>query len=1134
MLAALIGVWFCAVRLGSAESPPLPAPAGTLSVTLDTGGNLWALVPSAVGNKSELRVLPAQERTEWRGGDISGLPSRPWNTLAPRDDGTLVISDGQVRWRFDPRNTAKPAFQADTNDDEHDSRGETPWRVAARMPASNHDLSAATIGSRLYVAGGFTSHHGFPARGKAFDEIWELETQGWAWRAVARFAEPRIYCATVAFREQVWVLGGDVLHPDGQRRPTPRVEIFDPQTMQLKRAPDLPFALPAPLALVAAGRLWVVGARDRVERGQMASIGPGETSWRIEPAALHHMWALAGASLGEQLYVAVPNTGLSVFDPATKRWSVIPGPSRPRSAQVAAWRGEIWLMGGCDVADWRQVWIFDPKTAKWREGPPLPLPLAWGAAAVVDDRLVVTGGAGLHGPLAGGNYVFSDRTFALDPSAYPVAGRDQSPATAAFRRWSDEQLRGTGESDLPFRTEQLFPQLKFGRLATILPVPVTDATEEERLLVAEVHGPIWTFPNRPDVRAPDRMLDLPAVFQHSTHTYALAFHPTYPKTPYVYVLYNRVEPKPAENVIARFTVDSSGAPVIDPRSEQVILRWPSDGHNGGDLRFGPDGFLYVSVGDRGSPGDLKNMGQRVDLIASGVLRLDVLRAEPGKPYAVPTDNPFTHLPDVRGEFWAYGLRNPWRMWFGQDGDLWLGDNGDDSWESIHLIRKGQNHGWSVFEGSHPFKRNRRLGGPTPQLTPPVIELSHAEARSVIGGLLYQGGKHASLQGQHVFGDFVTGSVWAFQWNGSLQNYRRIAEGALGVIAFGVDRAGELLMVRNDGEIHRLIKAPAVTISSRPFPQLLSATGLFADLARHQPAPGVIPYDIGVEMWSDGADARRMLAVSGARPITIASGPEERWRLPNGSAVTRTLELPTAIGPRRIETQVMYRENGSWRFYTYAWNSAQNDAELVAETGETRPLPGAVDRMWRFASRSECAVCHTAQTQFTIGLTTAQVNRDADYSPLGGKVENQVARFAATGLLRGLEPSLSELPRKPLVSDLGVPVDRRARAYLDVNCAHCHRAGGVGGRTAFQLTDSTPLETMGVVQGQPLVPLLGTEAKIVAPGRPELSELMHRMILPEGGRMPLLGSTLPDTQGIALIREWISEMTRSSPVPPASP
>ena len=1003
---------------------------------------------------------------------------------------------------------------------------ENPWRTVAHMPADNHDLTAAVVGGKFYVAGGVTSDFKGTGRTQAFDEIWELDPRAWTWRAVAKFSRPRIYCATAAFENRVWVVGGDILHEDNQRRPSALVEIFDPATGALSRAPDLPVALPNPIALAAAGRLWVVGTRNRTERGQFASIGPGEKAWRVEPDALPKMWALAGAALDDKLYVCVPDTGLAVFDPVTRAWSVIPGPTQPRSAQVAAWRGELWIMGGVDIADRNETHIFNPLSRTWRTGPALPNALAWGAAGVVDDQLIVAGGAWRE-RTPRHDYTFTDATLALRADAIPPAPAVAAAGTA-LPRWSDQKMRGTGGPGLPFASERVFPNFKFGRLGSLLPLPGTHASEPERLILIEVDGVVWTFPNRPDAPAPTRVLDLRARYdQRPMQAYSIAFHPRFPAVPHAFVLYNLMQPKPAENFLARFTVTlaSDGTPVIDPMTELNLLRWPSDGHNGGEIALGPDGMLYVSTGDRSQPGDPRDMGQRVDLISGGVLRLDVNRTDTGKNYAVPPDNPFVGQPGVVPEIWAYGLRNPWRLAFGPGGELWIADNGDDSWETVQLIRKGANYGWSVFEGTHPFKRHRALAGPTLTVTPPVIELPHSEARSVIGGLVYRGEKFPALRDYYIFGDYVYGCVWAFRWDGAkAQDFRKIADGCGVIIAFGTDRAGEILITRNDGQIHRLVPQPAAAATTAEFPRRLSETGIFASSATLTPASGVVPYEINAALWSDGARARRHLAVSGWQNVTTDSAREDRFVLPDGSAVARTLEINGTPAPRRVETQLMFREHGAWRFYTYAWNEAQTDAELIAADGETRTIPGVANRTWRYAARSECAICHHAATHGTIGLSLAQLNRDADFTPLGRRVESQIAALIDTGLLKPAPAAPpAEWQKRVSPHDVTQPLEARARSYLDINCAHCHRDGGVGGRPSFQMIASLPLAKTGLINGTPLVPLLGPGARVITPGAPERSELFHRISLKEGGRMPLLGSEQTDTEGVELLRQWIAQL-----------
>ena len=1103
-------------------------PPGIISVARDTCANEWGL--REVGAGTELVVQPAQAPNTWIRANIPGIAVGAWTGITTDSDCTVTVSSATISLRFDVRSPQQLTRLVPSSSANDSPMAASPWRVVARMPASNHDLSAAVLDGQLFIAGGSTTEWGFPVQTRAFDELWQLDANSWQWHVAARFSLPRIFCSTVAFGSKIWVIGGDVQDQDGQRRASTRVDIFDPRTGELSPGPELSIAQPAPLAVAARGRLYVVGSAGRNQPGIVESIGRDEKQWRREPDGPSHMWAVAGAAIDDVIYVCIPQTGLVAFDPGKRTWTTIPSAGQPRSPQVAAWRGELWIVGGRDVRPQSTSRIYNPQTRRWREGPAFPRDLAWGAAGVLNNQLVITGGA------AGNNY--SDRTFALSAADAPMPEITVPVPTAygieSVAPWDGRRFAGTGSLPLATTTVPAFPGLKLRRPVSILTIPSKDNADLERLLVIESDGPISTFRNDPAVRQNDVMLNLPAHFRNAVQTYALAFHPRFPAVPFVYVLYNHLQPKPSENVLARFTVTAFSPLRAEPRTEEVLMRWPSDGHNGGDLKFGPDGFLYVSTGDGSSPGDPRNMGQRVDVISGGILRLDVDRRPPGKNYAVPPDNPFVGLPDVLPEYWAYGLRNPWRMNFTPAGDLWVGDNGDDSWDSVHLVRKGHNYGWSTFEGSHPFKRNLPLRGPTPTATTPVIELSHAEARSVIGGLVYRGDAIPELKGQYLFGDYVTGLLWAFAWNGkTAENFRRIAETGGRPLAFGEERSREVLMARLDGQIHRLVPALARATTTAPVPRRLSETGLFASTAEQRPAAGVIPYVINASLWSDGADARRLLALPANGKIGL-NDERQNWKLPDGAAVTRTLELPSANGPIPVETQVMVREQGRWQFYSYAWNAAQTDAELIDPAGETRPVHGLEGRTWRFVSRTECTVCHTSQSDFVLGLSTRQLNREADYSAVGGSVANQIATLAQLGVFdRAPSFSAKELPTMARPDDFAARLDDRARAYLHVNCAHCHRPDGVGGRAAFQLLDNLPLAKTGLINGHPLVPLLGPQARLIRPGDPDGSEILHRMTLREGGRMPLLGSAVHDNEGTSLIRQWILSMA-SPPLNGAPP
>ena len=215
-----------------------------------------------------------------------------------------------------------------------------------------------------------------------------------------------------------------------------------------------------------------------------------------------------------------------------------------------------------------------------------------------------------------------------------------------------------------------------------------------------------------------------------------------------YICYVRKNDSPDGSVVSRFTVSRTDPPVIEPKSEQVILKFYSGGHNGGCLEFGNDGYLYISTGDAAvpSPPDVMMTGQDCSDLLSSVLRIDVDHARsPARPYRIPPDNPFVNTPGVRPEIWAFGFRNPWKMSFDRaTGDLWVGDVGWELWELVFKVKRGGNYGWSVMEGPQPVNVEARRG-PTPIL-PPIKVHPHSEAASITGGYVYHGTRLPELSG----------------------------------------------------------------------------------------------------------------------------------------------------------------------------------------------------------------------------------------------------------------------------------------------------------------------------------------------------------------------------------------------------
>ena len=389
--------------------PAVKPPAGSLPAVRDTCANFWTLAPDAKGTR-KLLVLPAQAPTAWIDAQIKGTEPAAWREIFADEIGFVWLKQKESTVRFDPR---KPQEGAQALSFAPSSvAAQSQWQTVARMPASNHDLTAAVWRDKFYVAGGLTAEWGFPTRSHPFDELWELDTRRWQWRVAAQFGRGRIYCATAAFDEKIWIIGGDVIEADGTRHAVTTVQLYDPRTRQITEGIPNTIARPMPLALVANGRLYVMGnERDKYDRpGQMESIGAGETVWRREPDGPAGMGPLAGAALNGKLYVAVRNAGLAIFDPATGKWEV-DATHKPRSCQMAAYRGEIWMLGGRDTAGEDQTLIYHPPTKAWRPGPRLPRPLSWGAAEVVNDQLIVTGGAASYGK----DYLYNDRTFIWRP-----------------------------------------------------------------------------------------------------------------------------------------------------------------------------------------------------------------------------------------------------------------------------------------------------------------------------------------------------------------------------------------------------------------------------------------------------------------------------------------------------------------------------------------------------------------------------------------------------------------------------------------------------------------------------------------------------------------------------------------------
>jgi len=715
-----------------------------------------------------------------------------------------------------------------------------------------------------------------------------------------------------------------------------------------------------------------------------------------------------------------------------------------------------------------------------------------------------------------------------------VAARAADKPFGLERRipWNDSHLVGSPDPQSPYKAVRAFPKLKIKQPLSMTPEPGTD-----RLLILQ-HLNFWAGPGRLlAVRDDQDAADAEILLEIDGLAVGVAFHPDYERNGYIFIgLNGPLRGKKKTTQAVRYTVDRRPPHRIDPNSKLVIIEWPSNGHDGGDLAFGNDGTLYVSSGDGTSGSDVDLTGQSLGDLLAAVLRIDVDHPEPGRNYGVPKDNPFVHRPGARPELWAYGLRNPWRLSYDREsGQLWVGQNGQDLWEQVYLIKKGANYGWSITEGSHIFQANRQAGPDPIEL--PAAEHHHSEARSISGGRVYRGSRLPELVGAYIYGDWSTGRVWGIRHDGTKATWHReLVDTPFNITGFGTDHAGEMYIIDHVSGFYRFEPTTEADRPKAPFPTRLSATGLFASVADHRPHAAALPYEVCAPQWADGATMERFAALPGLE--RIEQQPQKNaggsWTLPDGSVLVQTLSLDRfgdghKPAHKRIETRVLVRQQGEWTGYSYRWNAGQTDAVLVRSAGDSDtfevPDPsapgGRSEQDWRFPARTECMVCHSRAAGFLAGFTPLQLDRDHDY---GGKSDNQLRALEHIGLFQGKLPKrANDRPRLVNAYQTGASLEARVRSYLHVNCATCHVNEG-GGNALMELDLTTPLGGMKLIDQAPSHDRFDIpDARLVAPGSPERSVLFQRISRRGTGQMPPLATSVVDRAAVELFADWIRSL-----------
>jgi glucose/arabinose dehydrogenase len=389
----------------------------------------------------------------------------------------------------------------------------------------------------------------------------------------------------------------------------------------------------------------------------------------------------------------------------------------------------------------------------------------------------------------------TDQVSNTKPSTSPVS---QIPST----------LSSTPIPSVPLQllnVQRVFPNVSFKRMVDL----VFSNDNAERAFLVLQSGRIEVFDYTAGNPQPQEFLDIRNKVSNRGNEEGLlgmTLSPKFLSDGHFYLYYSAADPR--RSVISRFSVKSDNLYSADPSSEQVILEvsQPHSNHNGGQIHFGPDGFLYISLGDGGSRGDPEGNGQNLTTLLGSILRINVGTLDSLGTYSVPSGNPFTNSSNSKSEIWAYGLRNPWRFSFDSvTGDLWVGDVGQRHFEEINLVTRGGNYGWNVMEGFHCYTD---ADGSCDQsgLESPVAEYGRDGGCSVTGGYVYRGSRLPELSGAYVYGDYCTGKIWALRHDGAqITEHLQIVDSSLTISSFAQSPSGEIFILSFDEKIYRFIR-----------------------------------------------------------------------------------------------------------------------------------------------------------------------------------------------------------------------------------------------------------------------------------------------------------------------------------------
>jgi len=613
------------------------------------------------------------------------------------------------------------------------------------------------------------------------------------------------------------------------------------------------------------------------------------------------------------------------------------------------------------------------------------------------------------------------------------------------------------------------------------------------------------------------LLQLDVASAEESGSTGIAFHPAFAANGRVFFAYGAVgENTDFELRISEFQASGDNAKLMN---ERRVLTVPKNNpiHYAGALSFGPDGYLYISIGDDGNNqqfDDQRMAAQDPANFYGTILRIDI-DSNSDQPFVVPVNNP-DYGTGIPSPVFAYGFRNPWTLSFDREnkGDLWASDVGWFKVEEINRIAKGGNHGWPLCEGE--------CDQHTPELLDPYYSYPNTAGAAVIGGYVYRGTEIPDLYGKYVFADYIDRGIKAIDTqsnSGAVPSPTSLVSATFNISSFTQGSDGELYVIGySNGEVNKLVKSAQAEVSEPP--ELLSSTGCFAFTRNGdpKPLPGVFAYDTAQSFWSDGASKKRLLALP--ENTTIDSSDIDAWELPPGAVTIKHFYMNDSI----FETRFLVRhDEGSYGGYTYQWDEDLDDATLVPAEGRSVTLG---EHQWDYPSRADCMRCHTAQAGYSLSLESRQLSVK---SRSNSKVSaQQLDFFESLDIINSAEQALATpFPQRAELTDQNISLDRRARSYLHVNCASCHQGEGTAGRANWNARFTVSIEDMRLCGEAPFEPVSVTvdaDERLLVPGAPGKSTLWLRaMDRGSSVSMPPLASHLIDTIGVELLNEWITAM-----------